>query len=121
MSDLKIKGYDNVVLFLTTPGHLSYEACNLRSDVMKDSKRIIRKVPKYFHDLCVSTLPKSVDTIYESGFDTDVIDYMALVSRDGKILWDNNSKVNPSVVYEEMLSSKKNNDRNRTQYNMHIY
>ncbi len=107
MSDLKIKGYDNIVLFLATPGYLSYDACNLRSDVMKNSKRIIRKVPKYFHDLCVNTLPKSVDKIYELGFKDSVIDYMAIVSRDGRVLWDNNSKEMPGQVYEEKLSEER--------------
>lgn len=112
MADLKKKGYDNIVLFLTTPGHLSYDACKLRADVMKNSKRIIRKVPKSFHDLCISTLPMSVDTIYESGFDMDIIDYMALVSRDGKTLWDNNYGDKPGKIYEEILLGKKNNTYN---------
>ena len=107
MSDLKTKGYDNIVLFLATPGYLSYDACNLRADVMKNSERIIRKVPRYFHDLCVSTLPKSVDTIYDEGVKTDIVDYMAIVSRDGKTLWDNNHKEKPGVLYEKKLSEER--------------
>lgn len=104
MEELKVKDYKNIVIFVATPSNLSYEACKLRADLMKNSKRIIRKVPKSFHDYCVQTLPDSVNTIYKEGYENGIIDYMTIVSRDGKALWDSHSKENPGSVYKGALS-----------------
>ena len=71
---------------------------------MKGSKHILRKVPKNFHDLSVSTLPSSVDTIYEDGYKKGTVDHMAIVSRNGEILWDITSKEKPSDVYNACLN-----------------
>lgn len=116
MKELKEKGYKNIVMFVATPGVQSYNACQLRADVMKDSKRIIRKVPKNFHDLCISTLPDSIDTIYREGYNGEIVDYMMIVSREGRCLWDHNSKEKPGDVYKKYLNSKtieKENDSHR--------
>ena len=64
MKDLKESGYNNIVFFVSANKDASYEACNLRYEIMKDSNRIIRKVPKDFHDYCVETLPDSINKIY---------------------------------------------------------
>lgn len=113
MSELKQNNYNNIVLFVATPKDISYEACKLRSDLMKNSKHIIRKVPKYFHDLCVETLPESVDCIYKAGYEKNIIDYMAIISRDSQVIWDDKIKKNPGNVYSSCLNydnySKKNN------------
>lgn len=112
MEDLKNKGYSNIVLFVGTSSSASYEACNLRSDVMKNSKRIFRKVPKYFHDLCINSLPSSVDTIYNVGTEKQIIDYMGILSREGKIVWNLDNKEKPGVVYSKMLSGYSLNEQN---------
>ena len=108
MRDLKDKNYDNVVMFVATNKEISYKACELRADVMKNSGRIIRKVPKSFHDVCLETLPESIDTIYKEGFKENIIDYMAIVTRDGKIKWDNKEQTRPGVVYNNLLHSSDN-------------
>ena len=105
MGNLKRIGYNNTVIFVSTYKGISYEACNLRSDIMKNSNHIIRKVPKSFHDYSVSTLPSSVGTIYKEGYSNHIIDYMALISRDGKVVWDDKSKSNPKDIYEEYLNN----------------
>lgn len=112
MKELKEKGYDNIVLFIATPSNLSYHACTVRANVMKHSKRIIRKVPKNFHDLCISTLPASIDKIYEEGYYSNIIDYMAIISRKGNVLWDCHHKGKPGDVYEEQLSKNKTQGTN---------
>ncbi len=50
MKDLKDNGYNNVVLFVAAHKDISYNACEIRADIMKNNKHIIRKVPKNFHD-----------------------------------------------------------------------
>lgn len=105
MEQLKKIGYNNIVLFMGTPSSLSYDACNLRADIMKNSKRIYRKVPKDFHDFCVQTLPNSIEVIYHDGYDKGSVDYMAIVSREGKILWDCNYKEKPGEIYKNCLQS----------------
>lgn len=105
MEDFKNIGYNNLVLFVSTYKDLSYHACELRADVMKDSLRIIRKVPKSFHDHCVETLPDSVNYIYKVGFEKDIIDYMMLITRDGKMIWDNKSNELPGDIYSNYLNN----------------
>lgn len=105
MRELKEIGYNNAVLFVCSNKDLSYEACNLRSDIMKNTSRIIRKVPKNFHDYCVETLPDSVNKIYEEGINNNLIDYMCLVTRDNEIIWDNKMQnKNPGEIYNNYLN-----------------
>ena len=103
MDSLKSMGYKNIVLFVAANSQVSYAACNLRADVMKNSNRIFRKVPKNFHDLAVSSLPGSIDVIYGEGYKKGIVDYMVIVSRNGQILWDINSKEKASNVYQSCL------------------
>ena len=111
MRELKEKGYNNLVLFVSSNKDLSYDACNLRSIVMKNSPRIIRKVPKNFHDYCVETLPDSVDKIYKEGFGNGLIDYMCLVTRNNEVIWDNKtSNKKPGEVYNVYINNVLNND-----------
>ncbi len=105
MSELKQNNYNNTVFFVSSNKYISYEACKMRHDIMKDSNRIIRKVPKDFHDYCVETLPNSIDKIYEEGIDNKIIDYMAIVKRNNEVIWDLNSKEMPGNVYREGLNT----------------
>lgn len=109
MRELKEKGYNNVVLFVCSNKNLSYEACTLRADIMKNTSRIIRKVPKDFHDYCVETLPDSVNKIYKEGFKNNLIDYMCLVTRDNEVIWDNKiQNQNPGELYNYYINTKLN-------------
>ena len=115
MKQLKENGYTNIVLFVSTHKDLSYQACNLRSEVMKNSKHIIRRVPQSFHDLCINTLPESINEIYENGYKKNLINYMALVTRNNKIIWDIKHSKLPGEVYKNVLNNDnyiKNQDNN---------
>lgn len=104
MKDLKDNGYNNVVLFVATHKDISYQACEIRADIMKNNRHIIRKVPKNFHDFSVSTLPDSVDTIYNSRCKENFIDYMAIITRDNKIIWEDKNRISPRVIYSNCLN-----------------
>ena len=103
MNDLKVEDYNNIVLFVSTNKDASYEACNMRYNIMKESNRIIRKVPKNFHDFCVETLPDSIDKIYIDGYGKNLIDYMSILKRNNEIIWDINSKEMPGTVFKKGL------------------
>lgn len=116
MKEFKERGYNNVVLFVIAHKDISYEACKLRAEIMQNSSRIIRKVPKNFHDLCIETLPSSINTIYEDGYEEEIIDYMALVTRYNEVIWDDKSIEKPGDVYKNYLSDFKNysSDKNNS-------
>ena len=106
MEDLKNKGYINNVIFVCVYKDTSLEACSLRANIMKDSNHIIRKVPPSFHEICIKTLPDSIDKIYEEGFSKNIIDNMSLCLRDGKIIWNNSeSKINPGSIFNMYLNN----------------
>lgn len=79
---------------------------------MKNSNHIIRKVSKRFHELCIDTLPDSVNIIYDEGYNQNIIDCMLLVDRNGKIVWDSNSKDRPGEIYYKCLSNVDYLDKN---------
>ena len=103
MKQLKENGYHNIVMFVVTNKDLSYAACNLRSDILTNSPHIIRKVPKSFHDLCIETLPDSINAIYEAGKINNCYDYLAVVDRKGHQLWKENMPIKPGQVFKEYL------------------
>lgn len=105
MEELKGKGYNNTVLFVLTYKELSYEACNIRFNIMKNSRHIIRKVPKDFHDLAIKTLPDSINTIYNDGYSEKIIDYMSLKTRDGKEIWNDSSKELPGMIFDKYVNN----------------
>ncbi|MBR6690234.1 MAG: zeta toxin family protein [Bacilli bacterium] len=105
MRDLKKNGYNNVVLFVSTHRDISYNACELRTNIIKNSEHIFRKVPKSFHDLSVESLPDSINYIHEYGLKENIIDYMALLTRDNKIVWEFGNSILPGDVYKECLNN----------------
>lgn len=112
MKELKEKSYKNVVFFVSTNKEASYEACNMRYDIMKESNHIIRKVPKDFHDFCIETLPDSVNKIHKEGIENNLIDYMAIVKRNNEVVWDLNSKELPGDVFKSGLHGINNSKNN---------
>lgn len=112
MSELKEKDYNNIVIFVSTNKDSSYDACNMRYDIMKDSNHIIRKVPKDFHDYCVETLPDSINKIHEEGLEKNLIDYMAIVKRNNEVIWDLNSKELPGSIFIAGLNAINNSKNN---------
>ncbi len=115
MKYLKSKTYNNTVVFVCTNKKISYDACKLRAGVMNNSVHIIRNVPKYFHDYCVETLPDSLSKIYNEGFKLNLIDYMAIINRNGKVIWDDKSKVNPKEIYINHLNNVSYEDINHAE------
>lgn len=108
MRDMHNKKYKNLVSFVAVNKDVSFDACCLRADVMKNTARIIRKVPKYFHDYCISTLPDSISKINNVGFNEGIIDYMSLVNRNGEIIWDNGYGYDPKEIYIKYLNDYSN-------------
>ena len=105
MKILKEKGYFNIVNFIVVDKKSSYEACVLRADVMDGLEHIVRRIPKYFHDLCIKTLPDSCNKIYEDGYiNNNFIDQFSLVTRNGIVLWDKNNKLKPGIIYKKYLN-----------------
>lgn len=106
MRDLKNKGYRNIVDFIAVHKDISLEACKIRADVMNSNGHIIRRVPNYFHELCIDTLPKSCDEIYRRGYlNEDLIDDFVITTRDGKVVWNGDKKEYPGKVYTEYLNN----------------
>ena len=121
MKELKEKGYNNIVLFVSTHKEISYEACKQRADVMFNDNHIVRKVPQSFHDYSVETISKSVDRIYEEGYRYGIIDYMALVNRKGNVLWDDKHQTLPGHIYNNYLQNKElSNDIENNPYVSYI-
>ncbi len=71
---------------------------------MNDHNHIVRRVPKSFHDLAVSTLPESSSIIYEETMvkDNAVEDFL-ITSRVGDILWNNKISDSPKDTYFNVL------------------
>lgn len=109
MEKLKEIGYKNIVSFIAVHKDVSMEACRIRADIMNNQKHIVRRVPKSFHDLAVSTLPDSCETIYEEGFkNKHTVDDFTIITRDSKVIWNTNSNdLNPKQVYDEYLNNPK--------------
>lgn len=105
MENLKNKGYYNSVVFVCVNKEISLEACNIRSDIMKDKNHIIRKVPPIFHKLCVDTLPDSINKIFQYGTLKKIIDNMCLCLRDGKVIWNTSSKNMPGEIFKKYLNN----------------
>lgn len=104
MKDLKEKGYVNLVNFIAVHKDISLEACRIRADIMNTQKHIVRRVPKSFHDLAVSTLPDSCDTIYQQGVvNGNIVDELVVTTRDNRIIWNKDNYKNPGLTYSEYL------------------
>ena len=68
LRNMKQLGYTNIVDFIVVNKKLSREACKIRANVMNNYNHIIRRVPDYFHEQCITSLPKSAKKIYEIGY-----------------------------------------------------
>lgn len=107
LRDLKSKNYTNIVDFILVHKDISKEACKIRADIMNNFSHIIRRVPDYFHNLCIETLPDSAKAIFETGYKVDkTIDKMMCTSRDNRIIWDQNNSEDIRDVYHEYLNNK---------------
>lgn len=107
LKDLKNKGYTNIIDFILVHKDISKEACKIRADVMNNFSHIIRRVPDYFHSLCIETLPSSAKAIYETGYKLDkTIDKIMCTSRENRIIWDQTSSEDIEKIYQEYLNNK---------------
>ena len=106
MKDMKSKGYTNIVDFILVHQDISREACRIRANIMNTFNHIIRRVPNYFHDMCISTLPSSAKQIYEIAYKQDHnIDQFMLTDRKNRIIWDHTHTEDIQEVYEEYLNN----------------
>ena len=119
MKELKENDYNNIVLFIATNKNISYNACNIRSDIMKKSPHVIRKVPKNFHDLCIDSLPISINKIYEVGTANKIIDLMCIVNRNNEILWDNDTIELPGDVYRNNINMNAGIEYNNAMFSIY--
>lgn len=107
MNMLSNKGYKNEALVLTIDKDKSYEASQIRANVMESSGLISRRVNKNFHDVCIDTIPSNVDIIYKVGKDNNILDNMKVILRDGKVVWNSeNDKNLPSTIIKEYYNNK---------------
>lgn len=107
MNMLSNKGYKNEALVLTIDKDKSYEASQIRADVMDSSGLISRRVNKNFHTICIETIPSNVDIIYKIGKDSNILDNMKVILRDGKIVWNSEIDKNlPSAIINEYYNNK---------------
>ena len=123
MEDMKNKGYTNVVDFIMVHKDVSKEACKIRADVMNNFSHIIRRVPDYFHEMCINTLPDSAEEIYNIGYEEKkIVDQFILSTRDNKIVWDQTHKEDIRDIYREFLENKElSNDYNNSSYAVKSY
>ena len=107
MKKLKEHNYTNIVNFIAVHKDVSLEACEIRADIMNGQEHIVRRVPDYFHKMCISQLPNSVDTIYEIGYNKErIIDSFNITNRTGKTIWNPESKTMPGEIYNRYLNDK---------------
>lgn len=107
MRDLKQKGYQNLVDFIAVHKDISLEACKIRADVMNNQNHIVRRVPNYFHELCINTLPDSCNEIYKRGaVEDNIVDDFIITTRDGNTVWQkNDNNIKPGTIYQEYLQN----------------
>lgn len=106
MNKLSKKGYKNEALVLTIDKDKSYEASQIRADVMESSGLVSRRVNKEFHELCLNSIPSNVDIINSVGMDNNILDNMKVILRNGKVVWDNKFDNSlPSKVIKEYYNN----------------
>ena len=88
MCSLKMKGYTIRVGFVCVHKDISMEACMVRANISDGNIHIVRKPSISFHELCIKTLPKSINSIYRDGYLSGIVSSMNLCLRDGTVLWD---------------------------------
>lgn len=107
MSNMKNKGYINIVDFIMIHKDISKEACKIRADIMNNFSHIIRRVPDYFHEMCITTLPYSAKEIYKKGYEERKdVDQFILSTRDNKIIWDQTHSEDLITIYKNYLENK---------------
>lgn len=106
MNKLSKKGYENEALVLTVHEDISYEASQIRADVMESEGNISRRVNKNFHRLCLDTIPTNVDIIHSVGINNNILNNMKVILRNGKTVWDSDfNNTFPSSVIKDYYTN----------------
>ena len=117
MESLKDKGYTNKVRFIIVDKETSKEACKIRDDILNNSEIILRRIPNYFHDDAINSLPYSAEQIFIEGvLNKKIIDEFTLIDRDGNILWDKNTDKKLTDTYIYHLNNKTSKYINDPEY-----
>jgi hypothetical protein len=117
MEKLHNKGYKNIVKFIVVDKETSKEACTLRDNIMNEHDIILRRIPNYFHEDAINSLPYSSEQIYIEGFlNKKIIDEFSLIDRDNNILWDSSSDKKLTDTYNYYLNNKVKDYKNNPEY-----
>ena len=117
MEKLKNKGYKNIVKFIVIDKETAIDACKLRDDILNKYDDILRRIPLYFHEDAVNTIPYSAEKIFIEGYlNKKIIDEFKLIDRDDNILWDNSSDKKLIDVYNYYLNNKTKDYINNPSY-----
>ena len=117
MEELKNKGYKNIVKFIVVDKETSKKACKIRDDILNNNNLILRRIPNYFHDDAVNTLPYSSEQIYIEGYiNRKIIDEFLLIDRNNNILWDSSSDKKLIDTYNYYLNNKVNSYDNNPEF-----
>lgn len=109
------------IVVIITSRYTSYQACNLRYEIMKDKDRLVRRVPKSFHDLCVEALISSLGDIDKVGYrENRFINNISCVLRDGTIIWKSGMN-NISSTISKYLNSEDEDVINDVNYVKKMY
>ena len=107
METIKSKGYKTIVKFIVVDKETSIDACKLRDDILNKYDVILRRIPEYFHNEALSTIPYSANQIFYEGYlNKKIIDEFELVDRDDNILWDKNSDNDLIETYNYYLNNR---------------
>ena len=105
MNKLKAAGYSITVIFVIKNKEESFKSCNVRSETFSKVNHIVRKVSKYFHDLCVQSLPESIDKIYITGKELNLFSRFVIINVDKEPLWIEETGNNPGEVIKHILNN----------------
>ncbi len=117
MERLYNKGYKNIVKFIVVDKYTSIDACKVRDNIINNHDIIWRRIPNYFHEDAINSLPASSEQIYIEGYiNKHIIDEFYLIDRDDNVLWDSNSKETLVDTYKYYLNNKTKDYENNPQY-----
>lgn len=106
LEKLRNLGYINDIVVVLVPRGVTYAACKLRYELMKDKDRLARRVSKSFHDLCVDSLATSVCEIEKVGFwERKIINSICCILRNGSIVWKDGMDHIYEIIDEYLNSS----------------
>ena len=102
--DIQPKGYKTILCIMATPKEVSWQGTLDRKAAMIAAGITPRAVAKDFHDLVVSKICDSLDTVYKSGKMSNILIY----NRQKECLYDMNKtpELNPKGILDSVLNGR---------------